>query len=117
MKVRTDCNKCRRQVYKEAEEAYLKQQYKSFQEMAYSMACFSTAAVLFAMIRRGRKPEYIQKLFEDILFVYEYPDFFGKKISMTEVMEMLRKEYDIDFSRIQLNMETESEFLKGVKEE
>lgn len=40
MKARTNCSECRKKIYKEAETAYLKHEYRCFSDAAYSMATF-----------------------------------------------------------------------------
>ena len=117
MKVRTNCEHCRKEIYKEAEEAYLKQKYSILSENAYTMAVFATAAVLAVMHRRGRSKRYIRKLYDDICFIYDYPEYKGKELHMTEVMEILEKEYGIDFGKLTVHTETEKQFLYDAKKE
>lgn len=114
MKTRS-CEACRKQIKKECENEFLKREYAIYQDSALTFATFSTAAVLMAMARRGRTKKYIQKLYDDIVFIYDTPTVFGKEIRLTEVMKRLEKDYDIDFSRINVKLETESEFLKSAK--
>jgi hypothetical protein len=110
-----DCRKCRQQIQKQCENEFLKREYAIYQDSALTFATFSTAAVLMAMARRGRTKKYIQKLYGDIVFIYDTPTVFGKEIHLTEVMKRLEKDYDIDFSRINVRLETESEFIKSAK--
>lgn len=114
MKTRS-CEACRKQIKKECENEFLKREYAIYQDSALTFATFSTAAVLMAMARRGRTKKYIQKLYDDIVFIYDTPTVFGKEIRLTEVMKRLEKDYEIDFSRINVRLETESEFLKSAK--
>lgn len=114
MKTRS-CEACRKQIKKECENEFLKREYAIYQDSALTFATFSTAAILMAMARRGRTKKYIQKLYDDIVFIYDTPTVFGKEIRLTEVMKRLEKDYEIDFSRINVRLETESEFLKSVK--
>lgn len=114
MKTRS-CEACRKQIKKECENEFLKREYAIYQDSALTFATFSTAAILMAMARRGRTKKYIQKLYDDIVFIYDTPTVFGKEIRLTEVMKRLEKDYDIDFSRINVKLETESEFLKSAK--
>lgn len=116
MKARTNCSECRKRIYKEAETAYLKTQYQWFGDAAYSMAIFSTVACLAVMKRRSRSKDYIRKFYDEMCFMYDYPEFFGKRVTMTELMKNFEEEYGIDFSRIKLHLETEKEFLRSVKE-
>ena len=73
-----NCKKCRERIFKEAEEAFLKQQYVIYKDMSYTFAVFSTAAVLGVFYRRGMSKKYVQKLFKDICFMYNFPAAFGK---------------------------------------
>lgn len=116
MKARTDCGACRKRIHKEEQEAFLKHEYKLFSDMAYSMACFAVCGTLCAQIRRGRTKEYIKKLYDDICFFFGQPYIFGKEITMTQIMKQLSEEYDIDFDKITVNLETEREFIRSAKE-
>mgnify|MGYP007069929464 CR=1 FL=1 len=115
MKARIDCQKCRKEIYKEAETAYLKNQYAWFKNSAYSMAVFSTVAAIAVMHRRGRSKEYIQQLYEEMCFIYDYPRHFGKQLDMTKLMRQFEREYGIDFSEIKVHLETEEQFIRETK--
>ncbi|MBQ8961635.1 MAG: hypothetical protein IJ071_10570 [Ruminococcus sp.] len=116
MKARTDCVTCRKRIHQEEQEAFLKHEYKLFSDMAYSMACFAVCGTLGAQIRRGRSKEYVKKLYDDICFFFSTPYIFGKEITMTDVMHQLTAEYDIDFDKLTVNLETEREFVRSAKE-
>lgn len=110
-----NCSACRKKIYKEAEAAYLKNEYAYFENAAYSMAMFSTIVALSVHHRRGRSKEYIKKFFDEMCFVFDFPELFGKRIDMLEAKAMLEKEYGIDFSKIVLHLETEKEFIHDLK--
>ena len=110
-----NCAACRKKIAKEKEKEFLKEQYAIYKALVKTFACFSTAAVLMAHIRRGRSKKYIQDLFEDLVMIYDTPALFGKEIRLPDMMKRLEKEYDIDFKRINVHYETESEFIKGGK--
>lgn len=110
-----DCSTCRKRLLESAQEAYLKQQYRVYTDAAYTFAVYATAAVLMAQIRRGRSKEYIKKLYDDIVLVYDTPQIFGKPISLTDIMHTLESEYGIDFKRIHITLETEKQFISGVR--
>lgn len=116
MKARTNCTECRKRIYQEAETEYLKHEYKFFKDSAYSMAVYATVGVLAVMHRRGRSKQYIRQLFDDICFIYDYPEFRGKRLDMTEMMHLFETEYGIDFNKIKVHLESEKEFIKSVKE-
>lgn len=110
-----NCTQCRKKQFKEAEEAFLKQEYVIYKDMAYTFAVLSTAAVLGVMYRRGRSKSYVRKLFKDICFMYKFPAVFGKKLTLTDLMKILEKEYEIDFREVSVNLETEKEFITSAK--
>ena len=114
MKVR-DCSTCRKHIAEQMKNEYLKNQYAVFSDVAYTMAVYSTVAVLTAQVRRGRSKEYIHKLFDELVMIYDTPEIFGKAITLTDMRESLEKEYGLDFSRIKVHIEDEKEFLKDVK--
>ena len=114
MKVK-DCSKCRKDILKAARDEYIKSQYAILQDCAFTFAIYATVGTLTAMVRRGRSKEYIQKLYDDIVMIYDTPQMFGKDISVGELMRSLEREYDIDFNRINVHLETEKEFMKSLK--
>lgn len=115
MKVRTDCLKCRKEIYKQAEKEFLKHEYSVFSDSAYTMAVYSTVAVLAVQIKKGRSKKYIQQLYNDMVAIFDMPQIFGKVITLTDIMKRLEREYGIDFKRIKVHLESEQEFIKGVK--
>lgn len=117
MKARTNCSECRKKIYKEAETEYLKHEYRWFGDAAYSMAVYSAVACLAVMRRRNRSRAYIRKFFDEMCFVFDYPEIFGKRVSMTDLMKIFEEEYGIDFSKINVHLETEKEFIKSVEKE
>lgn len=112
-----DCIACRKAIYKEAETAYIKEQYRYFSDSAYSMAVFAVCGVLIAMVRRGRTKQYIQQLYNDMCIVFATPEMFGKQISMTDIMHTLEKEYGIDWKKLEVHLESEKHYLTGVRKE
>ena len=114
MKARS-CAACRKQIHKEEQDAFLKQQYAVLKDGIYTMACYSTAAALAVQMQRGHSKEYIRKMFDDMVAIYDTNTVFGKPIILTDVITQLEQEYDIDFKRIKVNLESEKEFVKGAK--
>lgn len=110
-----NCTQCRKKQFKEAEEAFLKQQYVIYKDMSYTFAVLSTAAVLGVMCRRGRSKKYVQKLFEEICFVYQFPAVMGKQVTLTDLLKTLEKDYGINFAELTVNVETEKEFITSAK--
>ena len=111
----TDCIECRKQVYKEAETAYIKEQYRFFRDSAYSMAVFAVCGVLTAMVRRGRTKQYIQNLYKDMCLLFSTPEMFGKQISMTDIMHTLESEYGIDWKKLEVHIEDEKHWVTGAR--
>lgn len=109
-----DCKKCRSNIHKEEKELFLKSQYAMLKDAAYTFACYATVAVIAVQVRRGRSKNYIQKLFDEMVAIYDMPTVLGKELRMTDLMKQFEKDYDIDFRRIKVHMESESEFVKGV---
>ena len=117
MKARVqNCEACRQQIHKEEQEAYLKKQYAWINDGMSTMAALSATVALSVQIMRGRSKAYIQKFYEDMVMLYTTGDVMGKPIVMKEVMEQLEKDYNIDFSRLQINFtETEKDFIKACR--
>lgn len=115
MKVRTNCSSCRDRIRKECEDAFLKHQYKIFSEMSDSFATYAVTAILMTMVRRGRSKEYIQKLYDEMCFIFDTPAVMGKEVRMRDCMKLLHDDYGIDWGKIHVNCESESEFIKGTK--
>ena len=116
MKVRVkDCRKCRQQIADEIQKEYLKHGYDFFTDSVYSIADLITAAALSVFHRRGLSKAYIRSFYDELLWILKTPSVFGKEITMTDTMNMLTREYGIDFTRIELNLESEREFISGTK--
>lgn len=113
MKVK-NCHACRKQIMEEARSEYLKHEYAIFKDAAYTMAVYSTVAALAVQARRGRSKDYIKTLYDDMIAIMDTESFFGKPITMSDLMKTLEQDYDIDFKRIQPNLESEKDFIKGV---
>ena len=83
--------------------------------MAESFAAYAVSSVLMTMVRRKRSKQYIQKMYEDMCFIFTTPEVMGKEVRMSEIMKMLETEYGIDWSKISVNCETEREFISTTK--
>ena len=66
-------------------------------------------------VKKGRSKKYIQDMYNDMVAIFDMPKIFGKVITMTDIMKRLEREYGIDFKRIHVHIESEQEFVKGVK--
>ena len=114
MKVK-NCQSCRKQIEENAKNEYIKREYAIFSDSAYTFAVYATVAALIAQIRRGRSKEYIQKLFDDMIMIYDTPELFGKPIVLTDMKNILEKEYGLDFTRINVRIEDEKSFTRALK--
>lgn len=110
-----NCTQCRNKIHKEEKEAFLKGQYAILKDAAFTFACYATTAALAVQVRRGRSKEYIQKLYDDMVMMFDTSTLFGKEIKLTDIMHDLERDYGIDFKRINVHLESEQEFVKGVK--
>lgn len=111
-----DCISCRQQIHKEEQEAYLKKQYAWINDGMSTMAALSATVALSVQIMRGRSKAYIQKFYDDMVMLYTTDNVMGKTIVMKEVMDQLEKDYNIDFSRLQINFtESEKDFIKACR--
>lgn len=115
MKVRINCAKCREQIAEEIQTQYLKQGYKYFEDTSYSIAYLIIAAALSVHHRRGRSRTYIRAFYDELLWILKTPEVFGKEITMTGTMKMLEEKYGIDFGKVEVNLESEREFISGTK--
>ena len=115
MKTQSNCTVCRKNIEQKTREEYLKSQYAIFKDMAFTFAVYATTAALMVQVRRGRSKEYIQRLFDDLVMIYDTPKVFGKTIELTDMKNMLETEYGLDFSRIKVHIEDEKAFVKSVK--
>lgn len=109
------CDKCRKSILAQARDEYLKHEYAFFRDSARSLAVFAVCGVLTTMARRGRTKEYIRQIYEDMCQVFDTPEMFGKRITMTDVMHSLEKDYGIDWSKLQVNIESEKEWCYGAR--
>ena len=114
MKVK-NCSQCRKQIADAAKDEYVKREYAIFHDSAFTFAVYATVAALTVQVRRGRSKEYIQKLYDDMVCVYDTPEIFGKAIYLTDLKNSLEKEYGIDFERINVRIEDEKSFIKSLK--
>ena len=110
-----NCTQCRNKIHKEEKEEFLKGQYAILKDAAYTFACYATTAALAVQVRRGRSKEYIQKMFDDMVAIFDTETFFGKQITLTDIMKDLESDYGIDFKRINVHIESEKEFIKGIR--
>lgn len=117
MKVRINCKQCREKIAEEIQTEYLKKGYKYFEDTSYSIAYLIIAAALSVHHRRGRSRTYIRAFYDEMLWILKTPEVFGQQITMTGAMKMLEDTYGIDFGKVELNLESEKEFIHGTLRE
>lgn len=115
MKARSNCTVCRKKIEQLAKQEYLKHQYAIYSDSAFTFAVYATVAALLVQVRRGRSKKYIQKMFDDMVLVYDTSKVFGKTINLKDVKEMFESEYGIDFDRINVHLEDEKSFVDSFK--
>ena len=114
MKIK-NCAQCRKQIAEAAKDEYIKKEYAIFKDCAFTFAVYATVAALTVQVRRGRSKEYIQKMFDDMVCVYDTPEVFGKAIYLSDLKNTLEQEYGLDFHRINVRIEDEKSFTKSLK--
>lgn len=115
MKVR-DCKKCRADIFKAAKEEYLNHEFDIFEDTARSFTIYAICGLLTALIRKGRTPEYISKMYDDMCNVFNTDTFFGNTVTMNDIMKALEKDYGINWDRVQPKLETRKEFLYSMRD-
>lgn len=106
-----NCKKCR----EKREETLHKLEYNFFRNTLDTAVCGTTAAVISILEKRGRSPQYIRQMFEDIKMVFDLPKFDGKGIDMIEMMEHQKQKYGLDYDTLKCRAESEKEFIQGIK--
>ena len=107
--------RARQRIKNEVKEEYLKHEYAIYKDLGYSFACYAITAVLTTMARRGKTPEYIRSIYDDMCFTFSQSDCFGKEIDLTTMMHTFERKYGIDWKKLEVKIETENEFLKGMR--
>lgn len=112
MKSRVDRNDLRFKP----EAAKYREQFRMFLDAKDDIAQQTVAAMLYAYHLQGYRGKRINDMFETILGVINMPTICGNQIEGTSLMDFISKEYGIDFDRVQLQTETETEYLQRVME-
>lgn len=111
-----NCEQCKKQIAKEQDKKCLECQYEMFKVIADDIGKAMAVAMIAVCERRGRKADYIKKFYEDLIFILDYPEVFGKKsLNSSEMMDEYARKYGIDFNRVQLKVETKDECLRRHK--
>lgn len=94
------------------EAAKYREQFRMFLDAKDDIAQQTVAAMLYAYHLQGYRGKRINDMFETILSVINMPTIGGNQIEGTNLMEFISTEYGIDFDRVQLQTETETEYLE-----
>ncbi len=96
----------------QAKYEFMKHVYAIFEDMANTFAVYATTAALLTQVKKGRSKKYIHEMYNDMVVIFNMPilsqQIFGKAITMKDIMERLEREYDIDFKRIHVHIESEN---------
>lgn len=111
-----NCDQCKKQIAKEQEKACLGCQYEMFKLVANDVGKAMAVAMIAVCERRGRKADYIKKFYDDLIFILTYPAIFGKqRLDSGAMMAEYADKYGIDFSKVQINVETKDECFRRNK--
>lgn len=111
MKART-LKDIEKEVRKEERDKYLSDRYDIMTDTLQTAIEHTTICAIVALERLGLSEKTIKKFFDEIIFVYDYPPFFGKLIRAEDVKKEYEKKLGVDFSRIKTTFETKEEFIK-----
>lgn len=110
MRVTVDCNKCKKEMLKQALEQYSEQQYQIFDETCDTAAHWTLCITLSILQRKKATPDEIRSFFEDFKMIADTSEVFGKQITMEDTIKNLEKEYGINFDDIVLHHEGKRHF-------
>ena len=88
--------------------------FRVFLKVKDGVAQQTVAAILYAYHLCGFRKKRLQEMYERVLSIINMPPVIGNQIGGNDLIDFLTKEYGIDFDRINLKTETESEYLKRV---
>lgn len=112
MKARVqNCDQCRNQISKEQDKLCGICQYEMFTATLQDIGKAVVVAVIAVLDRRGLSPKYIKKFFDDIVFILEYPEVYGKDLRSDEMQKKLAEKYELDFDRIKFKHESKKEYF------
>lgn len=75
-------------------------------EYSHKMAIYQGMAMVFVALEwhYGWKGKRLQQLFDNVQSIAEIPPIFGKSPDILEQMQHLKQDYQIDFTKIQLQV-------------
>lgn len=92
------------------------EKFSMFLEAKDDVAQQTVAAVLYAYHLQGWRTKRIRRMFENIISILEMPPTMSGSVEGTDLMQFLENKYGIDFKRVELQTETEQEYLKRMFE-
>lgn len=105
-----DCVKCREQT-----------RVESFYEGVAESIDSATACVLSMCIwvleHEGKSEEEIRRFYDDLRFIMETSEAFGKKIKAEDAMKTYTEKYGFDFDNINVSFESKAQFIKRYRRE
>jgi hypothetical protein len=111
MKART-LKDIEKEIRKEERDKYLNDKYDTMVDVLQTAIEHTTVCALAAMERMGLSERTMKKFFDEIIFVYDYPPFYGKRVKAEDIKKQYEKKLGVDFSRIKTTFETKEEFVK-----
>lgn len=79
-------------------------------ECSHKMAIYQGMAMVFVALEwhYGWKQKRLQRLFDNVQSIAEIPPIFGKSPDILEQMQHFKQDYQIDFTKIQLQVKERS---------
>ena len=105
-----DCRKCREQIR-------LESFYEGVAESIDSATACVLSMCIWVLEHEGKSEEEIRRFYEDLRFIMETSEAFGKKIKAEDAMKMYAEKYGFDFDNIEVSFESKSEFIKRYRRE
>lgn len=86
--------------------------FRVFLKVKDGVAQQTVAAILYAYHLQGWRTKRIRRMFENIISILEMPPTINGSVEGTNLMNFLQDKYGIDFERVKLQTETETEYLQ-----
>lgn len=94
-------------------EEYNNLKYETFQEVAPEVTRQAVTMFLYALKLYGHfGTTRLQRAFDWFILVQNMPPILGKEMKCENVMRMLERDHGIDFSRINVKLESKENFMK-----
>lgn len=100
-----DCRKCREQMR-------LESFYEGVSESIDSATACVLAMCIWVLEHEGKSEEEIRRFYDDLRFIMETSEAFGKKIKAEDAMKDYKEKYGFDFNNINITLESKAQFIK-----